>query len=792
MAAENLYKKPMRLHIAVNELLVRVHAETILGLVKTVALRELRAKQAQTQALSGRSSSKPAAAAAAAAAAAKVAGTGGPSASALAVQAQAASVAPFSLAAQIEAMHAWARDMHAKARLAHAHVTRLTASTSGWLTGGERGQLAACVRQLQLECAPGIMLPVPMNEGFMPPSATVTAMQSTDEFSDALGWQQAGAGGGEPGDRGRGTFSVMICLPIPPDESGTSSGSSAAQPRDPRNPSFAESVSEPPLPSQAHLFVASPSSGSRGGFAPTAAPSALAAPADARGASFSSGTPVPAAIVAAASPQNSPMTIADCDVLATIKLHRAWVGLRVDEAALLAMVHRRNEALEAGLFGSAKGMPALHALEVSFRPTMFGSSYSPNAIAQGAPSSATPASPSPSALAAALPAAAGAAPSPFGYIAGVDTPPWTRLVAEVQAVEAFGDVPVLVKQAGAVLASVMTATAETASDDDGGDSSGGDENEGDDALAEDASGTGGEIPPPLTDPSIAPALPASSATATVAKVAAKGVVVSPARAPSLTPLSRDARRKARTVAAQGRAARLAAAAQARAVASAEFSARLSRYLHSEDLRVAINLFVSVLSVPAPPISGLDDEPGDVPGSRATTVGRIDPILQDLAGFDAHHAHQLAALAAAAASAARASGAASVDVGRSGRASRHLLRKVLSLSVSSHHSMQTSIIPEAGSALLSMADSSAAALAATPAQSAQAMAAAALRPAKGAPATAQAPQSPAPQALPRAPPSSQAPVISAPAVAVDVQLSLLTLLEDLIVVRAALDTATAMS
>ena len=261
-AAENLYKKPVRLHVAVHELLVRVHAETAVGLAKSVAVRELRAKQAQTQSLAGGGVGAAAdrrAAAASKAAAAVTAAAGGSSAAAVAGGAAGGSgggsgaggVSPASLVAQIEAMHEWARDAHGKARLVHAHLTRLTASTSGWLTGGERGELAACVRQLQVECAPGVTLPVPMQAGFFPPGTTVTAMEVKDEFSDALGWQQAGARlGGAVGmaaaaatappeaggsNRGRGTFNVMICLPSLPGHAGSASELDRAA-------SFAEAV----------------------------------------------------------------------------------------------------------------------------------------------------------------------------------------------------------------------------------------------------------------------------------------------------------------------------------------------------------------------------------------------------------------------------------------------------------------------------------------------------------------------------------------------------------------------
>jgi hypothetical protein len=239
-----------------------------------------------------------------------------------------------------------------------------------------------------------------------------------------------------------------------------------------------------------------------------------------------------------------------------------------------------------------------------------------------------------------------------------------------------------------------------------------------------------------------------------------------------------ARRLAREAALQRRASRKAAAIVARNVASSEFSARLGRYLRSDDLRVAVNIFISALSVPAPPISGLDDEPDELmkAGASGRGMGRIDPVLQDLAGFDPHHHSAL--LAQAAAAAAKNPGG--------GRVGSHLLRKVLALTINSHHSMQTSIVPEPGSALIipggvgsSIASSTSPGSTQSPSPS----------PNKSLSTTTTAAVAGA-SSLRNS--SSQVPVLSAPAIAIDVQISLLTLLDDVLVMRSALDVVAAIS
>jgi hypothetical protein len=750
-------------------------------------------------------------------------------------------------------------------------------------------------------------------------------MQSTDEVSDALGWDQSGSNASTTDDNGKGTFSVMICLPLPP--------------LPPVLEDLDESVSASPFNALDAPVRASSVSFSASSVSDVSAKSSTiqtSTPSESRNVvqqpNGAVGSPRPA--VESITPIPQAKSLADCEILATIKLHRAWMGLRVDEAKLLSMVHRRNEAQENGYFGTSK-VPALYALEVAFQPSILGSSYIP--------------APKP-------------LENPFGYNVAIGTPDWIRAVVEVQAVEAFGDVPVLVKQVGAAFSSVLSQeqkdedvddTPDDLLDDNAADVSSDDTLEDQDSLLDptlpvltfepsisvavtpiiqetvalvpapvsavpphetlpaplpsssivqttaeskvetnnppvvvgavselntsELSSSSVVVFPPLiaplndsadgkqplpeknpsTNPStvseatvVLPHVPviqdqesvrvptskssssvssttstlttsvSSSATVSVlspastinsvqskpmdalntpkqksqAIVAAPSsrslpqtktvvpVVASPPRPVQPSQEEKNARRLAREAAQQSRASRKAAAIIARNVASSEFSARLGRYLRSDDLRVAVNIFISALSVPAPPISGLDDEPDELmkAGASGRGMGRIDPVLQDLAGFDPHHHNALLAQAAA---------AASKNPG-GGRVGSHLLRKVLALTINSHHSMQTSIVPEPGSALIVPGGTG---TLQTPSQA--------------------SPGSPSPQSSLSSPSktlastatsanvggagnlrnsSSQVPVLSAPAIAIDVQISLLTLLDDVLVMRSALDTVAAIS
>jgi hypothetical protein len=709
---------------------------------------------------------------------------------------------PVSLTAQIEQVQDWAAEMRDRVGVMHAYVSRISASLCGWLTGGDRGRLSAAVRQLQVEMEPGVCLPLTMVEGFFPPSAMCTALESADERSDALGWAAAGAevdGSGTaaadtssahapsrrgsaataaaaPGERGRGTFSLMLAFPAAAeggeDESGgllsaaadalaaadrldggvssaaAGSGASAAGGGSPDARSDGRGSSNTHGSGSAgggggsHVASMSLSdftgpgalAGSAGGASgaagsamtqpPKAPPAGAGEPLAAAGAP---GTPAAAAShgqpghgsPAPVSPRGAVRALlsnntalpegmavppkrsaqepgdvkpSDCEVLATLKLHRLWAGLRVDEGALLAMVTRRAEAIAAGRVPSGRGLPPLHALELDLRPALFGSSYSAQGMdattAQrlAAKRKGTGLAAGSSAAGTAGSAEAAERPPAFPYALSIDTPPWTRACLEAAALEAFGDVPVLAKQIAGMLGSVWAAAAAELAGAPAGDGSA--------AAARGTQSSDGIPLSPLT---------ASSRPSFAEGSAAEGADrrLSSSSASEPWPEADDAGTAVGLTdgGGSGAGAHHAAAAAARRVreraravallgaATAEITGRLKRYLRSEEMRLAVNIAVSVLSVPAPPLIGFEDEEE---GALRGGAG----------GMSHHHPHHGAGHVADAAVAQRILDIAGVSQspqahGRAGSVGG--MRSVLSLSFTSKHALQPSLIPAPGSA-----------------------------------------------------------------------------------------------
>ena len=328
-------------------------------------------------------------------------------------------------------------------RVLHSYVAEASAVISGWLQGGERGRVGLSLRQLQLWCVPGVCLPMPMAETFSPPGTVVTAMESNDELCSPLGlataaappspWQGSPGRGMPPPPHGRarGTFSIKLCWPKALLQAGAP---------------------------QEHALVAALS-------APSSERDAAAA-ALSRPASSSTLDTLGDAIAAAPLPSPAPplipskLTRSDVEVLATVKIHRAWAGLIVDDSILVDLVRERASVAAAGL---SRGLPPLYAVEFSFRPAMLGSSFFPSPAAVPQPR---------------LPLRRGGDasphPGPLPYVMGLETPPWVRMLAEMQALEVHGDIPMLSRHFGALLhnwwsSAVSESSATTKpSGDDGG------------------------------------------------------------------------------------------------------------------------------------------------------------------------------------------------------------------------------------------------------------------------------------------------------------------------------------
>jgi hypothetical protein len=129
---------------------------------------------------------------------------------------------------------------------------------------------------------------------------------------------------------------------------------------------------------------------------------------------------------------------------------------------------------------------------------------------------------------------------------------------------------------------------------------------------------------------------------------------------------------------------------AREALASDVSARLGRYLASDDLRVSVNVFLSLLSVPAPPIFALEGEDEDVAGGGAASGSsssaggqqrsRVDPVILDVAGVGSDHLPHPAA-------------------GGLQQQRRPGMRKILSLVLSSAHALQPSQTPGPSAAVV---------------------------------------------------------------------------------------------
>ncbi|RYE95286.1 MAG: hypothetical protein EOO41_05795, partial [Methanobacteriota archaeon] len=306
------------------------------------------------------------------------------------------------------------------------------ASINGWVTGGDKGRVSLIARQVQAEAAPGIRFPVSMSEGFFPPGTSVNVMESRDETAAAFRTSadqhappHAGASldASASNDQGRGTFSVMLAFP-----KETSGEAAAVAPADGVQQLKTGTQADPKLPLRAHLDD----------------DAHLAQAAD--------------TLVEAKQPakQAAALRPEDVEVVATVRLHRVWAGLQLDEAGLLSMIQRRASATTPR---SRAGPPPLHALEIGLRPATLGSSY--DAVGMDAATVARLAAEREDVGVA--PVSEGAhKPRALPYIIGIEMPRWIRLKAEVQSLEAFGDVPILLKQVQHMLHSALFAAAATA------------------------------------------------------------------------------------------------------------------------------------------------------------------------------------------------------------------------------------------------------------------------------------------------------------------------------------------
>lgn len=253
------------------------------------------------------------------------------------------------------------------------------------------------------------------------------------------------------------------------------------------------------------------------------------------------------------------------------------------------------------------------------------------------------------------------------------------------------------------------------------------------------------------------------------------------------------------------------AVQVLSIVSADVSTRIKRYLKSDDVQISLNIFVSVLSVPAPPLTtddgdeiGAGPPAGSATGSAPSVRVPLDESVLLVMGANplAGNKHKPA-------------GAGDDNVhggsGSSGGGGSHP-KQVLSLAFSSRHSLQPSLIPPAGSAVLSpvaaaasaptasaapsgtsAATSAAAAVATMPAVMPVTLVPAGSTSGVAAPSTL-APAAPAPAAAAASAAvvaSSSAPVLTAPAVAITLHISLLTLADDLSAITAALSAASSL-
>lgn len=300
-----------------------------------------------------------------------------------------AAAAGASLAAQAERVQDWAADSAASAAAVISLVSRVSASICASVTGGTRGQLAGAVRQLQLEMQPGMRMPVPLPEGVFPPSAMVTAFETADERSEALGWRRnqpvlpasadgrlgsggglGGGGGGNGRSPGFGMLSMMLAFPRDPEPGAPVASAAAAAPgtetaENVRNSQSAASHGDSGRLSSASEVLPVRRESSIGSIASLLPPASSSSHA-ARHLSASGDDTV--AIQGTAGADATASTTASTKPLAlaaTLRVHRLWAGLRVDEDALLELLLRRRAIAAASYrFNAARApgsmSPPLH------------------------------------------------------------------------------------------------------------------------------------------------------------------------------------------------------------------------------------------------------------------------------------------------------------------------------------------------------------------------------------------------------------------------------------------------
>lgn len=445
-----------------------------------------------------------------------------------------------SLAAQAERVQDWAAEASASAAAVTGLVSRISASVCASVCGGARGQLAGAVRQLQVELQPGMRMPVPLPEGIFPPSAMITALETAEERSEALGWRRSdqhaaaaaasaasgsggttsagvgigtGSGGRTPGF---GMLSMMLAFPREQSEDPVAAAAAVA------------AAASAPVPSHAaapSAFDPSPrgrTGSSRGAGEPRGSSASEMLRRESSLGSISSLQASPAYSAAQADAAPAAQTIGggvkSLALAATLRVHRLWAGLRVDEDALLELLLRRRAIAAAarsawtslpqsGLNALVDGryrfplqlagappahLPPLHVLELDLRPVAAAGAHGPGldtsaverlaaqrperdlaalhagcaglagdgaiAVSNGSGSSAATAGSAMTGLAEeAVAAVFPPLPPAAPYALSVDTAPWTRFVAEAAALEARGELDTVVEQLRSIISGLWTA-----------------------------------------------------------------------------------------------------------------------------------------------------------------------------------------------------------------------------------------------------------------------------------------------------------------------------------------------
>jgi hypothetical protein len=708
LSADALYSKPIRLSVSIRDLLIRFHAETLIGLGKSIITRVIRSKQAK--ATSGKSKKQVSQSASNRNNSTKGLKPGTNVADGEAGSHQASS----SLYSQLQRVREVSTEAIYHVSLIHSFTTRATASINGSLQGGERGRVSAIVRQVQLELAAGVCLPLGLRSGFFPPGTLVTSINSTSDLIDA---NDSTFTEGKAKERlcSEGAFSIQLCWPktlLSKYNDSSSTAAKVAASESMKNFAAATAAKRLGVDDESSSEIARSISGSISSDKISALNSLSASQLE-KIDHF---------------PQLlhpdwiSKVTASEVDVMATIRLHRAWVGLRVDEASLLNMVARRAElqASGVGIYGSSKGMPALHALEVNVRPGYLGSSYVQPGLSGIDISNAT------------TPGA-----SSIPYVISMEMPPWIRSVVEIIALEVFGDMDVLSTQLSFILDQFVrntnipkpTINTPTVNVDAPGrrpsdvnpivESAEAEETVDSETISQLKSSTISEVS--LVSNTVSVVTPGSDVDAAAqynpfsdsfvpmseevqerkhSSVSAVDTPVvpedSPVVKPSVKPLLSYLLQP--KIDDSALALRKAKAAEAREIASFQLASRVNRYLKSEDLHLSLNLFASIVSVPAPPLAGLSDdltmlveEAKDGSDANLQTLSSmLHPVLLDISGLDIGTSKDAAHLK-------------SMGVRSNALRSTTHLRKVLSFTLSSKHTLQPSIIPPPGSGLVGESD-----------------------------------------------------------------------------------------